>query len=233
MARRIALGIAATLLVAGCGTAARLGSAVPPGGAKVPGTAPAGGAASAGGLAARDWQSYFPGQVGHTWQYRTVAHPTDDPYVDYPGTHTVRVEASRQEAGRVEIDLREIDSYTTRYRFPRLIASPAGVDLVGVDYWGPVATAIDSLSIPLLRFPLAVGSRWDDGAWMGKVIKEERVTVPAGTFDTVKLDVIGTHDQAYTAVGYYWLARGVGVVKSDYSIEGWLIETELTSASRR
>jgi len=180
-----------------------------------------------------DWKAFFPTRPGYTWRYTTVAHPTDDPYVDYPGTHTARIESARQESGVTVIEVRDIDSYTARYRFPALKVSSEGVDLVGVDYWGPVADAIDDLTVPFLRFPLKVGARWDDGAWIGKVLKEERVSVPAGTFDTWKLDVIGTHDQAYTAVGYYWVAKGAGIVKSDFSIEGWLIETELKSAGHR
>lgn len=215
MNRRIALGAATLLFLAGCGTANR--------------TAPIQAAPKSKTLAARDWQAFFPTQPGSTWQYDAVAHPTDDPYVDYPGSQTIRVESSRQEAGQTVIELRDIDTFTTSYRFPTLVVSAAGVALKGVDYWGPVASPIEDLTVAFLRFPLTVGSRWDDGEWIGKVLKEEKVTVPAGTFDTWKLDVIGTHDQAYTAVGYYWIAKGVGVVKSDLAIEGWLLESSLSS----
>lgn len=223
----IALGAVSGLLgaLAGCGSSV--------------GRAPASGEAmsvatgKSAALAVRDWQASFPSQPGFTWQYDAVAHPTDDPYVDYPGSHTVAIDSAARRSGQTILALRDIDSYTTTYRFPTLVISSGGIDLKGVDYWGPVASPIEDLTVAFLRFPLSVGQRWDDGGWIGKVLKEERITVPAGTFETVEIEAIGTHDHAYTAVGYYWIARGVGVVKSDYSIEGWLIETSLRLAGAK
>jgi hypothetical protein len=56
--------------------------------------------------------------------------------------------------------------------------------------------------------------------------------VPAGTFEAWNIDVIGTYDQQYTAVGHYWVAPGKGIVKSELSIPGWNMESVMIPAGR-
>ena len=44
------------------------------------------------------------------------------------------------------------------------------------------------------------------------------LTIMDQPINTVKVYVIGTYNQDYTIVGNYWLAKGIGIVKSSYFI---------------
>lgn len=185
--------------------------------------------APAGRLEAASEAPVFPTTPGHTWQYRVVAHPADDPYVDYDGTETMQIDSVRRDGGATVLSMRAIDSFTERYRFPVVTMTADKVQLQGVEYLGVAADNVDDLTIDFLRFPLQAGFRWDDGLWVGELKGQESVRVAAGTFRAWKLGVIGTHDQAYTAVGTYWVAPGVGIVKSELNIPGWDVESELAA----
>lgn len=174
----------------------------------------------------------FPVTPGYTWQYKIVAHPADDPYVDYEGTETMEIESVRREGTATVLSMRAIDSFTTEYRFPVVTMTADKVTIRGVEYLGVAASMVEDLTIDFLRFPLKPGSKWDDGLWVGEAKGKETVTVGAGTYQAQKVGAIGTHAQAYTAVGNYWVAPGVGIVKSDLSIPGWNVESELVSIRR-
>lgn len=182
---------------------------------------------STSSVAAKAVASFFPTEVGYTWQYAVAAHPTQDPDTTVDGTQTFRVEGSRKTRAGSTINLRESDSYTMRDRFPTLTVSEDKIVVQGVDYLGPVATVIPDIKTDFLRFPLASGKKWDDGNWLGEVKGMEKVTVPAGTFDAYRVSVIGTYDHAYTTVGNYWVAPGVGIVMSHLAIEDYTFESEL------
>lgn len=172
-------------------------------------------------------RSFFPVEHHFVWQYDVVAHPADDPYTDYKGTETVRLSTVRRSGDNQILEMKAIDSFTNRYRFPVVEQNAQGVRILGVTYWGAAASDADDLRIDFLRFPLRLASKWDDGQWVTEVKTKERVTVPCGTFEAWKLSVIGTYQQNYTAVGSYWVAPGIGIVKSALSIPGWDIESEL------
>ena len=55
-----------------------------------------------------------------------------------------------------------------------------------------------------------------------------RINTPLGERDAWRLLVIGTYDHAYTAVGSYWIVPGMGIVRSELSIPGWNLVTELS-----
>ena len=215
MMTRVTLALTFSLMLAGCGLGFQ------------PSGLPTRDAAR---VQATQTTSIFPTEPGFVWQYDVVAHPADDPYVDYRGTETVRIESSRKQDGTVVVNCRAIDTFTERYRFPQLTLSGNQVNLRGVTYWGSAASEVGGLTIDFLHLPLKVGARWDDGEWIGEVEAREKVTVPTGTYDAWRINVIGTHDRVYTAVGNYWVAPGVGIVKSDLAIPGWNIESELIVA---
>ena len=215
MTKRVVMALTLSLMLGGCGLGFQ------------PGSLPA---RETSRVQAAQTTSVFPTEPGFVWQYDVVAHPTDDPDVDYRGTETVKIESSRKQDGTVIVNCRAIDTFTERYRFPQLTLSSNQVTLRGVTYWGSAASEVGGLTIDFLRLPLSVGSRWDDGEWIGEVVRKEKVTVPTGTYDAWRINVIGTHDQVYTAVGNYWVAPGVGIVKSDLSIPGWNIESKLIVA---
>lgn len=191
----------------------------------------------------------LPTAVGTAWNYKVVAHPANDPYVDEHGTDRWEVEASSRKGDTTTVQLRSIDSFTTRYRFPTLVVEPGGVRLEGVSYWGPNPEIIEGFSVPMLRFPLVAGGKWNDGAYFTNVGATETVKVPAGSFQAVKLSFIGTAPNEarqakprsgvrsggdhYTGVGTLWFAQGVGVVKGEVNDGFWHYESELSSLPAR
>lgn len=182
------------------------------------------------GFAANRAEALFPADPNGVWQYEVTAHPADDPYVDYKGVETVRVDTIRRQGGRTTMTLRAIDDFTNRYRFPVVTEGPEGVTIQGVTYWGTAASSAEALTIDFLRFPLKPGAKWDDGLWVSEIKRKETVKVPAGTYEAWRVSVIGTYESQYTAVGTYWVAPGRGIVKSDLNIPGWNIESELIPA---
>lgn len=212
----LVMGLGLALAIAGCGTQGLSGTAVKT-------------MAKAGVKAA---ERFFPADAKAVWQYEVTAQPSDDPYTDYKGTETVTVDSLRRDGDATVITMRAIDDFTNEYRFPTVTEDASGVTIQGVEYMGVAADRIDDLSIQFLRFPLTEGARWDDGQWVGKALKKETVHVPAGTFEAWNIDVIGTYDHAYTAVGHYWVAPGKGIVKSQLSIPGWDVRAELIPAGR-
>lgn len=197
------------LLVAGCGT--------------VPVT-PVSGAPGGVQAAAR---SFFPTAIGTRWDYEVVAHPPDDPYVDIPGTDTLELTGTRRAGRATVLQLKEQDAYALGARFPELSFDEQVMTVRQVTYLGPFADTVEGHAFELLRFPLTVGLKWDDGLWAGKILAQETVTVPAGTFQAYKVEAIGTYQQAYTVVGDYWIAPGTGIVKSDLNTPAGTFEVAL------
>ncbi|MBK7229260.1 MAG: hypothetical protein IPH97_10450 [Ignavibacteriales bacterium] len=86
--------------------------------------------------------------------------------------------------------------------------------------------------LPRIKFPLEVGKTWE---WKGteyedddkntinlsaKVEKSEKLKVPAGTFETVKLVTIINSSAGTRNVVTEWYAKNVGLVKMSAIIEG-------------
>ncbi len=175
-------------------------------------------------------KTFFPIDPDFVWQYDVVFHPADDPYVDYKGTYTLKVEKSKKKNEQTVLILRGMDTLNNEYHFPEITMDKDNVSIKGVDYFGFGAVAADDLNIDFLHLPLKLGNSWDDGLWTGKVKSVEKVSVPAGTFEAWKIDSIGTYNQAYTAVGNYWVVPGIGIVKSELNTPGWQIESQLILA---
>ncbi|MFN8578539.1 MAG: hypothetical protein U0354_17050 [Candidatus Sericytochromatia bacterium] len=183
------------------------------------------------GIIKADNTGLFPSTVGYTWNYDVVFHPTDDPYVDYPGTYTLEVDKSRKTNNQTTINLKGIDSLNNEYNFPVLNIGKDKVDLKGITYLGFGGLPADGHNIEFLHLPFKEGEKWDDKLWTGQTMKKEKVTIPSGTFEAWKISVIGTYQQAYTAVGNYWITPGIGIIKSELSVPNWTLETVLTSAA--
>jgi hypothetical protein len=168
--------------------------------------------------------------VGYTWNYDVLFHPTDDSQSDSTGTETLSVKSASTVNGKTVVELRDEDSFIYDIRTPVLEMDDQGVVMKNVAYIGPAAGIAEGHTIDFLHLPLQTGAKWDDGLWCAKVQGQETVQVPAGTFNAYKIYVIGTYEQAYTAVGDYWVAPGVGIVKSDLTCEDYQITTELKSS---
>jgi hypothetical protein len=216
MQRKVLMGLGLAVAIAGCGT-----QGLAPGAVK-----------SAAKVSVKATERFFPADPNAVWQYEVTAHAADDAYTEYKGTETVIVDSMRRAGDTTVLKLRAIDDFTNRYRFPIVTETAEGVTIQGVEYMGVAADEIEDHTIQFLRFPLTEGTRWDDGLWVGKAIKKETVKVPAGTFQAWNIDVIGTYDNAYTAVGHYWVAPGKGIVKSQLSIPGWDVLSEMIPAGK-
>lgn len=77
-------------------------------------------------------------------------------------------------------------------------------------------------SQPLMKFPVKIGDSW---RWKGdlgnnnnadlnsKVIHKEKISTPAGIFDTIKIETEGTVNNNIPAKMEMWFAPNVGLVK--------------------
>ena len=171
--------------------------------------------------------AFFNYQVGQTLTYAVTLSPVNDPLVSDKAEYTLQVEAVNPQAQGQEIVFRASTSFGGKYQYPRVLESPQGVRLLDATLFGMGADEVKGLSIDFLHKDLKTGQRWEDENWIAKVKGQEEVIVPAGRFKAWKIEVIGTFEQAYTAVGDYWLVPGVGMVKSVLTQPGWHITSEL------
>lgn len=190
--------------------------------------------------AAAEPENYFPLQVGNTWnfdvhtggqtmqmEYRAVAAPVVE---NHP---TVRIESE------VNGTVSQVEYYET---------TPQGVLTIQRDLSG-----FHLLFAPpqvFLKYPVKTGDSWDQKGTFSdesrglnisyqqqcKYLAMEEVTVPAGTFKAVKLQITidttdGTNETRIE--GYRYFSPGVGPIKEDFkiSIQGMEIPVtgELTS----
>ena len=94
------------------------------------------------------------------------------------------------------------------------------IEIVGWSYWTQGAFDPDfrTYDPPLLYFdfPLEVGKSWvsmnSSGGLVGEVLREETVTVPAGTFDVMVVKLISLSAQDLVIAGEFYLAPGFGQV---------------------
>lgn len=173
---------------------------------------------------------FFPTQAGYRWEYGVTIAPVNDPLVEEKGSYTLELEKVTPAPQGQRLELRAQSSFTSQYSFPSLLQNQNGVQLQDMTFLGLGSDEVKGLSIDFLHTGLQNGQRWEDPNWIAKVKGFETVTVPAGTFQAWRIEVIGTYDHAYTAVGDYWLAPGTGVVKSKLTIPNWHVEMVLTRA---
>lgn len=190
--------------------------------------------------AAAEPNNYFPLQVGNTWnfdihtsgqtmqmEYRAVSAQVVD---NHP---TVRIES------HVNGSLSQIEYYET---------TPQGILTIQRDLIG-----LHLLFAPpqlFLKYPVKAGDYWDQKGTFSdnsfgrnisyhqqcKYLAMEEVTVPAGTFKAIKLQItiVTTDGTSETRIeGYRYFSPGVGPIKEDFivTIQGIEIPVagELTS----
>lgn len=172
-------------------------------------------------------EAFFNYRVGQTLTYAITLSPVNDPLVEEKAEYTLKVEEVNAQPQGQEVVFRASTSFGGKYQYPRVLESAQGVRLLDATLLGMGADEVKGLSIDFLHKDLQVGQRWEDENWIAKVKAQEDVVVPAGRFKAWKIEVIGTFEQAYTAVGDYWLVPGVGMVKSVLTQPGWHITSEL------
>lgn len=174
--------------------------------------------------------AFFPVTQGFFWDYGVTLAPVMDPLAEERGSYTLRLEEVRSTPAGTRLGLRAQSGFNNRYSFLSLLQGPQGVMLQDMTFLGLGSEEVRGIEIPFLPAQLSPGYRWESEHWIGKVKGRERISVPAGSFDTLRIEVIGTYGTDYTAVGDYWLAEGLGVVKSRYTIPDWHVESVLRQA---
>lgn len=180
-----------------------------------------------------DTTSLFPTEQGYVWNYDVVYHTTDDPYEDYSGTASMQIEKVTKAKNGTTLELRATDSVSTELTFPTITINDKNISFGEVEYLGFGALKVSDFKVDFLHLPMTAGEKWDEGSWSIQTKALEKVTIPSGTYDAWKVEVIGTYDHAYTAVGKYWIVAGIGIVKNELAVPGWTFESTLASVSKK
>lgn len=153
--------------------------------------------------------------------------PEDSPIPLVHGSFWEYRESYSQQRGEVaatEDDETRFEMHRGRRGF--YIAQKGGADPVS----GPVErgpgwirllpwTGEDALPVPLVPGQVGPGSSADHAGW--KVEAEEEISVPAGTFRTLRCAI-----RTWTQVSMLWIAPGIGVVKETQGTPGRKPELE-------
>jgi DUF3108-like len=156
---------------------------------------------------------YYPLKVGNQWVYRT----------NYAGQYmgNILIEITKYESGLFTQESRirtNSDQKFINFGKVSIQENEQGIFLV---------TSVDSQGIEKNYQPVQLnyasviksGITWywesDDKTMneIHQVLGEERLTVPAGTFDTMKITVKGKDEKGQTYETQQWLAKNVGLVK--------------------
>jgi hypothetical protein len=163
--------------------------------------------------------AYYPLAVGNIWQFEMTTAGATQP-IEFRAAKLetidnvpmVRIDTIMASNVVVSESLVANDKGLFRYRYNGIEIAPP---------------------IMLLRNPVRVGDSWSAETEIGgqKVtvscrVAEEKVSVKAGEFQTIKLAVETTADGVQIKSDY-WLAADTGIVKQLLSIGGTVVEIEL------
>lgn len=135
---------------------------------------------------------YYPTRVGTRWAYQE-------------GTERWSVSIFR-------VTEKDGTKVLSRMGVGRGCGSPLGKMVVTQ---GKVTEAGPDARVPsrtLLVLPLRVGATWEAQGWAATVRGVEKVTVPAGTYDAIRVEEVSRSPGRVVTVTS-WYARGVGLVK--------------------
>lgn len=178
----------------------------------------------------RQSEALFPVQQGYRWDYNVTVAPVMDPYAEEHGTYSLQIDRATATPAGTQLELRGLSGFTQNYSFPTLVQGPNGVQLRDFTFLGFGSDEVKGLSIDFLRNPLQAGIRWEEDNWLAKVKGQETIQTAAGRFQAWRIEVIGTYDHAYTAVGDYWVVAGIGIVKAVYTVPDVHVEMELAKS---
>jgi hypothetical protein len=183
----------------------------------------------------RDLPLYLPTTIGTRWVYQTTDETPKG--IKRESETTYFLTDVDWDKSTARISIHRLTSHGHLYPHWQYIASPNGLVLVGfIDDvwhdlppreipWGDGLTLIGSpflpteAPLPLLRLPPSPAMSWTyiDGIWeVTRTIHGwERVEVPAGTYDAVRVDCLyrPRRDGPSTRTGTDWYAPKVGLVK--------------------
>jgi hypothetical protein len=177
-------------------------------------------------------QTWFPLTIGSIWQYRVVSKDHKEKF-----EMSVSIDPPEKYDGREFIIMTQKDKRGRMRSF--LTKTSEGIFCKKTGLKKSISPELDAVhkpDIPLFLFNVTPGHtfHWEGSlkvAWVnkkivldGKIIGLETITVPAGTFDCVKIYFHQKRDNEISDE-YAWYAQGVGQVK--YS--GGQYVKELTS----
>lgn len=158
---------------------------------------------------------YFPTQVGAKWTCRVSGEPNRAPW-----DHTFTVTATESKDGATTVTTwREVEK--ARIPYDRVTISKDGVFHAGTAGRGKERGFVPPL--PVLKHPLTTGKTW---TWKGTCAGEgrsqtrtvkgvEKVAVPAGSFQAVRVEVVEVRDKEdHQYESTEWHVAGLGCVKS-------------------
>ena len=157
-------------------------------------------------------RDYFPLRVGDSWTYRTAPEPLE---------FTVKVLSEEKQADGTVAYLLERKAGTLVHTW--YSKANGWVNILKEAY--PEHEGLEmkhAKAKQILKIPLVTGAQW---TWSGKsttqmetterykIVGIERVVVPAGTFQAVKVEIKIAEGTAML-VRSFWYAAGVGLIKS-------------------
>lgn len=134
----------------------------------------------------------FPTRVGTQWDYREGKHRWSISVVSVAEKDGAKVLSRMGRANGCGSPRGDV------------VVSPARVTEAGPDRRAAPRT--------LLVLPLRVGRKWEDQGWTTTVRGVEKVMVPAGEYEAVRVDEVAHSPDGVVTVTS-WYARGVGLVK--------------------
>lgn len=157
---------------------------------------------------------YFPLQEGYSWTYRISS-----PQLAAQGKEPIELTVTNlapEKLGEKQL----YPQKRTRDDKEQIVYLDRQADGVyALGGWNPTTKQIDMLPQPLvyLKFPLEKGTAWtlgQNGLKASIVSTEEKVVVPAGTFERCLLVVAIESRLDTTFENQTWFAPGVGMVKN-------------------
>lgn len=170
----------------------------------------------------------FPTKRGFRWDYNVNVTPRKDPLKLEKSVFSLEIDKVEATTEGTRLQLRSGSEQSAR-----LLLTDKGIMLQDRTFLGYGAETVQGLNVDLVHEPLAIGDRWEDAYFSGKVLRTEKVEVPAGTYEAWRIEIIGTYGQNYTAVGDYWIAPGVGIVKAVYTLPEAHVDMRLARSGLR
>ncbi len=172
---------------------------------------------------AGDAAVYFPLKPGNTWNYKLTIGGEQNIFLQ-------KVKVSNPENGNPKVIVYNNDTpyyYVYYLENERGLYKTRAMSPAGIDEYKP--------NWLVLSYNMKVGSIWK---WESedhkmkestKVIAIEKVTVSAGTFDTVLIQSEGVNGAGDSYSVKSWYAKNIGLVKDETTIKGTLQKSELVS----
>lgn len=168
---------------------------------------------------------YYPVETGRNWVFELQQYQNDKPNPVLKEMRWTVVSSQNEGEQQTAVIKREQSHSTAQPHATLAQITSAGVTLSR--YTEPLLIQAAGLTenpwqhqpgITVLKSPLTMGQTWPGRQFQGgsetiQVVGTESVTVPAGTFQAIKINHQMRYDNGKADDLYYWYAPGVGTVK--------------------